>query len=103
MKRSGYLLFTVLYIGVFYAVLFNTGIKKELLVWATTYFIAPYMGLTMLMAIVSLLYWFMKPNPDMSAQALTFLHATWLGTLAAFLGYRYVLVGGVLGKMLTGL
>lgn len=103
MTRFGYIMFNALFIGVIYTLMYRLGVKREALISTTTYFVAPYICTNMFMSIFALMRWFMKQNPDISREGITFLHASWLCTLFAFIGFRFVVSGGNISRMFTGL
>jgi hypothetical protein len=103
MGRGSYLFFSVIFIFTIYIIMTNISMKQDSISSATTYFVVPFIGLNLFMSIFTLLRWFMKQHPKTSETGITFLHATWVCGVCAFIGYKYAVAGGNIGKMFSGM
>ncbi|MEI7670253.1 MAG: hypothetical protein WCJ33_09235, partial [Pseudomonadota bacterium] len=103
MTRFSGFLFNIIFILAIYGIIYINGGKADALIYVSTYFIAPYVLVNILMAILALLRWFPKQNAEMAKECITFLHAAWFTTLLAFLAHRLIISQGHFAKMFVGI
>lgn len=88
MTRLGYLLFNILVMIAVYVPLYWSKARHGALMYTVIYFAVPFIGMNLLMAVYSLVHWFIKQDPEISAQGATFLNATWItGVITALVYY----------------
>jgi|GEM_PF-961735 len=101
MTRLSSFLFNTLLLFVFYYNVYHGGDKAGLLNYTNTYVIAPYVVLSLILAVVALLRWFFKQSPEMAKECTAFLNNAWYVAALAFFANRYVLANGDIAKMFS--
>ena len=91
MTRFSFMLFNVLLVVAIYMLLWLSGNAQERSIAYTLYYFSlPYIALLIIMAVLSTVRWFMKPDDDVIQSAVTYWHATWITGLLTFIALKLV-------------
>ena len=101
MNRSAYLIFSVLSVIIMYTMVYFGGKAHDVLAYSAMYFSVALVAANFLMAVGSLILWFLIHNEDISRGGITFLNAIWILTLAVWLAYK-ITSAGSLSKLFSG-
>jgi len=102
-SRTSYLLFGFMLVTVTYAMAYFSGANHDALVYTSVYFSAPFLVINLIGSLYSLIRWFIFQQPEIAAEIITFLHATWSLTLYTFIAYKFVDANGNITKMIESL
>ncbi len=102
MKRSAYFMFTLLLTVMIYCLVYVYSPRHEALPMAVYYFSAPLAVANFIMALGSLLVWFVRQDEDISRGGVTFLHTTWIIILVTFIAFK-VIHAGSLARLFSAL
>ena len=98
MTKLGYCLFNILLVVLIYFPVYffsAPGRQHDALMYTLQYFSGPYIGANFLMAVYSLVHWFVRQDHDVAAEGVLFLNATWISALLTFAAYEIINHGGL--------